>query len=94
MFQRLTRSFTLAIVLGGVVLSLAPAAPAEPEKSGMSPTPPLTMTGTVSTVDKKGMATVQTEEGQQHKIKNRGWHVGDKVSCAKKGSSLTCTKAS
>lgn len=94
MFQRLTTFFSTAMVMGVVMVSLANAAPAETHKSGMSTAQPTEFTGTVSTVDKKGIAIIKTDEGQQHKMKNHGWQAGDKVSCAKKSNAMTCTKTS
>lgn len=94
MFQRLTTFFSTAVVMGVLTVSLAGAAPVAPHKAGMATASPAEFTGTVSTVSKKGMATIKTDEGQQHKIKNQEWQAGDKVSCVKKGAAMSCTKVS
>lgn len=52
MLQRLTKFFSTAIVMGVIMVSLANAAPAGTQKSGMSTAQPIEFTGTVSTVDK------------------------------------------
>jgi hypothetical protein len=49
--------------------------------------------GTVTAVDSTGMATVQTEEGQEHKMQGPGWQVGDKVECDTQAGQVMCEKS-
>jgi len=49
-----------------------------------------TMTGTVTTIDDKGMATVKTEDGKEHMVKGEGWKVGAKVECMTKEGTTSC----
>ena len=49
-----------------------------------------TMTGTVTKVDEKGMATVKTEDGKEHMVKGEGWKVGAKVECTTKEGTTSC----
>jgi flagellar basal body-associated protein FliL len=49
--------------------------------------------GTVTAVDTTGMATVKTEDGQEHKMQGPGWQVGDKVECDTQGGQVTCEKS-
>ena len=48
------------------------------------------MNGTVTQIDDKGMATVQTEDGKEHKVKGEGWKVGAKVECETKEGTTMC----
>ena len=48
------------------------------------------MTGTVTTIDEKGMATVKMEDDKEHKVKGEGWKVGAKVSCEMKEGKTEC----
>ena len=48
------------------------------------------MTGTVTSIDDKGMATVQTNDGKEHKVKGEGWKVGAKVECEAKEGKTAC----
>jgi len=48
------------------------------------------MTGTVTDIDDKGMATVQTTDGKEHKVKGEGWKVGAKVECETKEGKTAC----
>jgi hypothetical protein len=48
------------------------------------------MNGTVTDVDEKGMATVKTDDGKQHKVKGEGWKVGAKVECETKEGATMC----
>lgn len=50
--------------------------------------------GTVVSVDDKGMATVQTDDGQTIRVKMAGVQIGDKVDCAEKAGKPSCKKAS
>jgi hypothetical protein len=68
---------TLALSLGTLLLgtSLAFAA----------------MSGTVTGVDEKGVATVKTADGKEHKIyPGDMWQKGTKVECAMKEGQMTC----
>jgi hypothetical protein len=49
-----------------------------------------TMTGTVTKIDDKGMATVKTEDGKEHMVKGEGWMVGAKVQCTTKEGTTSC----
>ena len=49
--------------------------------------------GTVTAVDSTGMATVKTEDGQEHKIQGSGWQVGDTVECDTQDGQVTCQKS-
>ena len=49
-----------------------------------------TMTGTVTKIDDKGMATVKTEDGKEHMVKGEGWKVGAKVECMMKEGTTSC----
>jgi hypothetical protein len=44
-------------------------------------------------IDDKGMATVKTEDGKEHKVKGKGWKVGAKVECALKEGTTSCKVA-
>jgi len=48
------------------------------------------MKGTVTAIDDKGIATVKTEDGKEHKVKGEGWKVGAKVECALKEGTTSC----
>jgi hypothetical protein len=48
------------------------------------------MTGTVTDINDKGIATVKTEDGKEHKVKGEGWTVGAKVSCDIKEGKTEC----
>ena len=48
------------------------------------------MNGTVTQIDDKGMATVQTEDGKEHKVKGEGWKVGATVQCETKEGKTEC----
>jgi hypothetical protein len=49
-----------------------------------------TMTGTVTKIDDKGMATVKTADGKEHMVKGEGWKVGAKVECTTKEGTTSC----
>jgi hypothetical protein len=51
------------------------------------------MDGTVTAVDTAGMATVKTEDGQEHQMTGPGWTVGDKVECAMENAKMACKKS-
>lgn len=40
------------------------------------------MTGTVKSVDRKGMITVKMDDGTEHQVQMRGVREGDQVECA------------
>ena len=69
-------TITLAVVL--VVSSLAMAA-------GPS-------MGTVAAIDKKGTATVKTDDGKAYRVSGKGLHPGDAVECTAHGKKWTCKK--
>ena len=68
---------TLAVVL--VVASLALAA---------GP-----IMGTVAAIDKRGVATVKTDEGKAYRVSGKGLHPEDAVECTAHGKKWTCKKA-
>ena len=51
------------------------------------------MAGTVTAVDAAGLATIKTEDGQEHRMTGAGWTVGDKVECAMESEKMTCKKS-
>ena len=51
------------------------------------------MKGTVTNIDDKGMATVKTEDGKEHKVKGEGWQVGAIVECEQKEGMTSCKAA-
>jgi hypothetical protein len=48
--------------------------------------------GTVAAVDDKGMATIKTTDGKEHKVSIAGVKVGDKVDCHVKDGKTSCEK--
>ena len=47
--------------------------------------------GTVTAVDDRGMATVKTSDGKEHKVKaGAGWKAGAKVECDMKEGKTEC----
>ena len=76
MIQKLSKTlaFTCASLLLGTTLTFAGG----------------TMKGKVVSVDEKGMATVQTEDGKEHKVKGEGWKVGANVQCEEKEGMTSC----
>jgi hypothetical protein len=68
---------TLALTCAGLVLGTTLATAAM-------------MTGTVQSVDDKGMATVKTDDGKEHKVKGEGWKAGAKVECEMKEGKTDC----
>ena len=51
------------------------------------------MKGTVTSIDDKGMATVKTDDGKEHKVKGEGWKVGATVECELKEGMTSCKAA-
>jgi hypothetical protein len=51
------------------------------------------MAGTVTAVDSAGMATIKTDDGQEHRMTGAGWTVGDKVECAMENDKMACKKS-
>ena len=47
-------------------------------------------TGTVTSIDEQGTATVKTEDGKEYKVKGEGWKVGAKVECETKEGKAEC----
>jgi len=45
---------------------------------------------TTTEIDDKGMATVKTEDGKEHKVKGEGWKVGTTVQCETKEGKTEC----
>lgn len=50
------------------------------------------MVGTVAAVDDKGMATIKTTDGKEHKVQLMGVKAGDKVDCHAQDGKLSCHK--
>jgi hypothetical protein len=48
------------------------------------------MKGKVTAIDEKGMATVKTDDGKEHKVKGEGWKVGANVECEEKEGMTSC----
>ena len=48
------------------------------------------MKGKVTAIDDKGMATVKTDDGKEHKVKGEGWKVGANVECEEKEGMTSC----
>jgi hypothetical protein len=44
-------------------------------------------------IDKKGVATVKTDEGKEYHVSGKGLHPGDAVECTAHGKKWTCKKA-
>jgi len=47
----------------------------------------------VTSIDDKGMATVRTEDGKEHKVKGEGWQVGAQVEYEQKEGTTSCKAA-
>lgn len=78
MFGKLSRTFFYTALVLITIASLAIAG-----------TP-----GTVISVDSKGMATVETADGQTLRVKVAGAQIGDRVDCAQKAGKTECKKGS
>jgi len=48
------------------------------------------MTGTVTQINDKGMATVKMADGKEHVVKGEGWKVGATVECEVKEGNTVC----
>lgn len=79
MLRKSINSLTIAVATSLMVTSLALAAGAG-------------ITGTVASIDKKGMATIKAEDGKEYHVKGKGLQAGDAVECAMKGKSMSCMK--
>ena len=79
MIRHLVKMLTLTLAMVLVVASLALAA---------GP-----IMGTVAAIDKKGVATVKTDEGKEYRVSGKGLHPGDAVACTAHGKKWTCKKA-
>lgn len=78
MFRKISRTFAYTALVLITLASLAIAG-----------TP-----GTVVSVDDKGMATVETADGQTLRVKVAGAQIGDRVDCSEKAGKTQCEKAS
>jgi hypothetical protein len=78
MIRHLVKMLTITLAVVLVVASLALAAP---------------IMGTVAAIDKKGVATVKTDEGKAYRVSGKGLHPGDAVECTAHGKKWTCKKA-
>ena len=94
MLHRIVKPLTTAVAVLAIMSSLARAATNEMQKSHKPVASPASMSGTVTTVDKQGTATVRTEDGKSHRLKNNNWQVGDKVKCEMRSGKTSCTSAS
>ena len=77
MLRKLTTIMTIAVAVVFVLSIIVLAAEFE---------------GTVSAVDDKGMATIKTIDGKEHKVQIAGVKVGDKVDCHVEGGKTSCHK--
>lgn len=57
------------------------------------PTASSGIAGTVTAVDTAGMATIKTDDGQEHRMTGEGWKIGDKVECSTESDKLACKKS-
>jgi hypothetical protein len=78
MIRHLVKRLTITLTVVLVVSSLAMAA---------GP-----IMGTVAAIDKKGVATVKTENGKEYRVSGKGLHQGDAVECTAHGKKWTCKK--
>jgi hypothetical protein len=53
---------------------------------------PAEIVGTVSAVDEKGMATIETTDGKELHVQMTGVKAADKVNCHPKGGKISCHK--
>jgi hypothetical protein len=79
MIRHLVKMLTITLAVVLVVSSLAMAA---------GP-----IMGTVAARDRKGVATVKTDEGKAYRVSGKGLHQGDAVECTAHGKKWTCKKA-
>ena len=79
MIRHLVKMLTITLAVVLVVSSLALAA---------GP-----IMGTVAVIDKKGVATVKTDDGKEYHVSGKGLHQGDTVECTAHGKTWTCKKA-
>ena len=79
MIRHLVKMLTITLAVVLVVSSLALAA---------GP-----ITGTVDAINKKGIATVTTDDGKTYHVSGKGLHQGDAVECTAHGKKWTCKKA-
>jgi hypothetical protein len=79
MIRHLVKMLTITLAVVLVVSSLAMAA---------GP-----IMGTVAAIDKKGIATVKTDDGKAYHVSGKGLHQGDAVECTAHGKKWTCKKA-
>ena len=77
MIRTLTTIFTIAVAMVSVLSTIVLAAEFE---------------GTVAAMDDKGMATIKTTDGKEHKAQIAGIKVGDKVDCHVEGGKMSCHK--
>ena len=78
MIRHLVKMLTITLAVVLVVSSLAMAA---------GP-----IMGTVAAIDKKGVATVKTDNGKEYRVSGKGLHQGNAVECAAHGKKWTCKK--
>jgi hypothetical protein len=96
MFRKRMYTLNLAMAVLVVAASVALAATTTPtnskKKSSTLTAQSMTMAGTVTGVDKKGLATVQIKQGTL-KMQGKGLHLGDKVACSTQQGRTVCKKA-
>ena len=78
MIRHLVKMLTITLAVVLVVSSLAMAA---------GP-----IMGTVAAIDKKGVATVKTDNGKEYRASGKGLHQGTPSECAAHGKKWTCKK--
>jgi hypothetical protein len=88
---KLTKTLASVVSVMVVVVSLAMAQSSK--KGGLDDTITYEQ-GVVTTTDKTGMATVQTDRGVQYVVLGKGLKVGDKMECTTKEGQTACDKVS
>ncbi len=91
MYCKLTKTLASGVSVMIVVVSLAMAQSSK--KGGLDDTITYEQ-GVVTTMDKTGMATVQTDRGVQYVVLGKGLKVGDKMECTTKEGQTACDKVS
>jgi len=83
----MARKYVYAIVIAAVVCLGIVAYLVIPPSVAAS------VAGTVTAVDSAGMATIKTDNGEEHRMTGEGWKVGDKVECAMQDNKMACKKS-
>jgi hypothetical protein len=91
MCYKLTKTLASVVSVMVVVVSLAMAQSSK--KGGLDDTITYEQ-GVVTTMDKTGMATVQTDRGVLYVVLGKGLKVGAKMECTTKEGQTACDKVS